>query len=158
MINLNSRESMLLKSIKLHKAYKFKHPQFEEFYSKFKGEYLYKEKPLLMAFFALYGDKYNYLQVEHLLMKDCFSLLFKIKNELPPKFIQHQLDYVLGELRIIPIGTIENEMYIKKIDFHDFFHKKVATEFFKNIFFIKKNKISFRSASNGYSIKIQLRK
>lgn len=109
MIELSSRETNLLKGVKLHKIYIKPYTYFEEFYHKFEGTYLYSYKSVLMSFFSIHGNQYDVNQTEFLLMRDCFSLLFKITSELPPKYIEHQLDYVLGEIRIAPIGIIDEK-------------------------------------------------
>jgi len=65
-----------------------------------------------MAFFAMYGDKYSVEDAEYLILMRSKDLAFKL-------FIDDDLEFhtLLGELRVIPVGTInENGIYTKEIN------------------------------------------
>lgn len=118
---LNTKETIFLKGIKLHKIYSFKHVGFETFYQKFKNTRLYKSKSILMAFFALYGCDYSIPQVENIILNDAINLCYKIGinpfGEL--NYFNDIFEAVIGELRIVPIGVIEDGQYILKIQYEE---------------------------------------
>lgn len=121
MIILTSRETLLIKGIKLEKVYSFKHIHFEKFYEKFNGDDLYKHRSILMAFFALYGDDYSIKKVYQILLSDCVALLLKIGFELKEVKWEHKENILfnfIGELAIFPIAVLdENGEYIQKIEY-----------------------------------------
>jgi len=121
MITLTSRESLLLKAIKLDKVYSFEYPQFETFYSKFKNDELYKYKSIVMGFFALYGDKYSVKEARNLLFNDVLELSLKTYFEFNEEISTPDSGSVLlgyiGELRILPIGVNKDGKYTQLIEF-----------------------------------------
>lgn len=151
MINLNSRDSLLLRGIKLEKVYEKEYPIFEEFYLTFKGYALYKRKTVLMAFFALYGNKYTPKETEKIIIKEGLKLLFKFRDissihqELMyiRRYFVSLLEYILGELAILPVGIIENKKYIKTINMVDNKIKKWIDLREKDIFLYEREKEQF---------------
>lgn len=120
-VELSSKETILLKGIKLHSVYKFKHIVFEEFYEQFNEDELYKRKSILMAFYALYGAKYSVEDTKNIILNDCIHLCYKLGFNpfLEINNYNNILQACIGQLSITPIGTIDptDNRYIKKIEY-----------------------------------------
>jgi len=119
MVELTSRESVLLKGIKLQKVYSFNHQKFEDFYKDFEGSQLHKRKSLVMSFYALYGGKHSVEQAQDIIINDCIHLGYKLGVNLFNDIASYKniLEAVVGELSIVPVGVIEGKQYITKIKY-----------------------------------------
>jgi len=117
MIELNPRESFLIKSIKFHSFYRERYVEFnnefEEYYKRFEGTFLFSRKKILYSMFCISPEK-EINKVEEDFIKIGKKILFD--NDIV--FKEEGIEELCSFLTMWPVGIIEDGKYIKKIKFY----------------------------------------